>query len=255
MVKVEYGEGKSYKYEEDLKCVYIIQNSNREIKIGSTKDINTRLYAFRTASTIDYEVIYVSEMITNALEIEQMLHKHYRKSILRGEWFAIDKNDAVEKVKQLVNEFGEIKLKTEEDKLKEKAKFKESMNSFYDMRFARKTIMKSESDEDLEFFVDYEYGWKITESDREVVESEMQAYIDSCIELGDDEEASKYKDILKVIKENRIEDSKTIIQEFAYEMLDSVAYCTKYYDVIVDNFLACIAFLTCIFGIYVGLRR
>lgn len=231
MIEVKYGEdeSKGYKRKDELKSVYIIESSTGEIKIGITKCINARISSFKTNSTLDFKVLYLSEKISNALEIEKMLHLKYDKHKMRGEWFKLNKDTLLKEVSELVEKHGEIRLLTKEYVERKSEEFKESMDNFYKLRFCERELKRYIEEGYLKYFIDFETGWHITEEDRELIENEIQDMIDFQKDLEEFEDAKEYEELLEKIKNNSLEECKEDIQNYSYTLFESVHFYEEYY--------------------------
>jgi len=82
--------------------IYIIKR-NWKIKIGITKDINTRLKKYITEHPDPIEIIYTKKVF-GYKELEKKLHKLFENKRIRGERFNLSEND-INKAKEIVNKF------------------------------------------------------------------------------------------------------------------------------------------------------
>lgn len=78
------------------KSIYVIEMSNRSIKIGIACDVERRFKQICSSSGMDILKEYHTPKILNAFEIEQKLHRHFKQKKLHGEYFHIDFDDAVQ---------------------------------------------------------------------------------------------------------------------------------------------------------------
>lgn len=83
--------------------VYILEWSNKLIKIGRTKNPYKRIEAIRTQSPVELKQTYISEEISNYEEVEIKLHNFFSNSRKHGEYFMITFDIAVGKLKEIVN--------------------------------------------------------------------------------------------------------------------------------------------------------
>lgn len=73
--------------------VYFIHNEDSmAVKIGRAKNVQRRLATLQTSSPSDLKLLGVikTESSRCAMELEESLHKKFKKSRIRGEWFHLD---------------------------------------------------------------------------------------------------------------------------------------------------------------------
>lgn len=90
-----------------MKKVYVIEFKDR-YKIGVSKNPDKRLVQLNSGS-VDAKLIYKSEYISNAYEVEAMAHKLLSKHLIGREWFSgISKREAIDVVKKCIELIGNI---------------------------------------------------------------------------------------------------------------------------------------------------
>lgn len=99
--------------------VYFIRAGKRgAIKIGHARNVERRLEALQTGNAYRLEVIarIPCDSKQHAIEIEQQLHKHFRKQRIRREWFQgnIKFGDAIKHL----NNMAARRTQTRKDKAK-----------------------------------------------------------------------------------------------------------------------------------------
>ena len=81
--------------------VYVIENSdNGAIKIGVANDPEKRLAQLQTGSVSELCLVYQSYICSNAFNIESQVHQHFRDKHIRGEWYAVSKDDVIAYLEQ-----------------------------------------------------------------------------------------------------------------------------------------------------------
>jgi hypothetical protein len=88
----------------DLVFVYLFRSENNLYKIGmTTNSVNNRLMQCNVLSPI--EVYHVAETYTDK-NFESMMHMHFDKQRVRGEWFRLTNED----VEWIINKFSEVNM-------------------------------------------------------------------------------------------------------------------------------------------------
>ncbi len=105
--------------------VYIALSENGLIKIGRSTDPYKRLKTLQNSTGYIFTKIFLTDLIFNFSEIENKMHKYFKSYKKQGEWFEINFETAVEKIKQL--DF--ILLSDEEAKRQQQSK-SERLNNF-----------------------------------------------------------------------------------------------------------------------------
>jgi predicted GIY-YIG superfamily endonuclease len=83
------------------KHLYVILMTNGSVKIGIAHNIERRYSQIKASSVMEIIKHWESELIDGACELETTLHKKYKNKRLKGEYFNIDYNEAVEQAKQI----------------------------------------------------------------------------------------------------------------------------------------------------------
>lgn len=73
------------------KLVYVIRCGDF-YKIGSTSDLNQRLFGLQNGTPYDLEVIHLIYTLKNGY-LEAWLHKHFATQKHRGEWYRLSSED------------------------------------------------------------------------------------------------------------------------------------------------------------------
>lgn len=80
-----------------MKKIYVISaviDDKQMYKIGYTKrDVKMRLNEFKTGNPADFMVVKTFETDRYAATIENMLHKHFFRQNVNGEWFYLSQQD------------------------------------------------------------------------------------------------------------------------------------------------------------------
>lgn len=84
------------------KYLYVLEFTNKTIKIGITKEKEKRMKAISSASGMDITRSYFTEKIDSVQNLETELHRHFKDKRLNGEFFDIDFDVAVEEVKKRI---------------------------------------------------------------------------------------------------------------------------------------------------------
>lgn len=82
------------------KYLYVLEFSNKTVKIGITKEKEKRMKAISSASGMDITRSYFTEKIDNVQNLETELHRYFKDKRLNGEFFDIDFDVAVSEVKK-----------------------------------------------------------------------------------------------------------------------------------------------------------
>ena len=94
-----------------MKNIYIIQNTkNKNIKIGVTSNITKRLSSLQCGSDYKLEVKFLSAPVKNVLKIESAIHNEFKRENTHGEWFELNIDKAISKIKETIKLYGKIEL-------------------------------------------------------------------------------------------------------------------------------------------------
>ena len=85
-----------------LQQVYVI-GAKRLVKIGIATDLSARVRALRTSNPHLETVLYASEPIANARQVELEAHRALETHRVEGEWFRCARQLAIETVKRCEN--------------------------------------------------------------------------------------------------------------------------------------------------------
>lgn len=119
---------------ENIECkkVYVFEYIGK-YKIGVTNNTKKRLKQL-SCGCPQIKCIYESCFISNAFEVEKILHNHYRKYCIGGEWFSFI--DVIE-IQDIVDELGNIQHEKayKNNKAKMMNSFKINLSKIYDRIF------------------------------------------------------------------------------------------------------------------------
>jgi len=76
---------------DDIGYLYLLEMSGN-IKIGASKDLNTRMKMLNYLLAEDINLCY-SIRLKNPFKIEKILHNKYKDKRVKGEWFRLTKDD------------------------------------------------------------------------------------------------------------------------------------------------------------------
>lgn len=82
------------------KYLYVLEFTNKTVKIGITKEKEKRMKAISSASGMDITRSYFTGKIDNVQNLETELHRHFKEKRLNGEFFEIGFDEAVLEVKK-----------------------------------------------------------------------------------------------------------------------------------------------------------
>ncbi len=80
-------------YEPTKIYLYIVAARNGLFKIGKTTNPQTRISQIKAASPIECEALSIIEYDDSIGDLESELHIKFARKRVRGEWFALDKDD------------------------------------------------------------------------------------------------------------------------------------------------------------------
>jgi hypothetical protein len=100
-IKIERSKDETYNNEG---YIYIIVNDawTNYIKLGRTKNLNTRLRQYQTASPLRDYKMYFYKNVSDVSIIEEYFMKHYEHN---NEWFLIEKDKAVKVIENIIYEY------------------------------------------------------------------------------------------------------------------------------------------------------
>lgn len=105
---VELAKANSFKNVEKPslknKYLYVLEFSNKTVKIGITKEKEKRMKAISSASGMDITRSYFTGKIENVQELETEIHRHFKENRLNGEFFDVNFDSAVSEVKSRIPE-------------------------------------------------------------------------------------------------------------------------------------------------------
>lgn len=81
--------------------VYIIENAdNGAIKIGVAHSPQKRLNQLQIGSVSELSLVYTSYVCSNAFDIENKVHTHFKDKHIRGEWYNVPKDEVISFLEQ-----------------------------------------------------------------------------------------------------------------------------------------------------------
>ncbi len=80
-------------YELNKIYLYIVAARNGLFKIGKTTNPQTRIPQIKAASPIECEALSIIKYDDSIVDLESELHIKFARKKVRGEWFALDKDD------------------------------------------------------------------------------------------------------------------------------------------------------------------
>lgn len=87
--------------------VYLIASGRNIIKVGKAGDVRKRVRGLQTASPFEMQVFHTIEVSTqNVGALEKLIHKRLKRYRLRGEWFRIERQTAIDIAQRAANQFG-----------------------------------------------------------------------------------------------------------------------------------------------------
>jgi len=99
IIEIEELEKREFECEDVYN--YVMKNENGLVKIGISKDIDTRQNTLEHTSGYKIIDIFYTKPKRKALIVEAELHRYFSNYRKLGEWFYLEFDDAVEKTKEL----------------------------------------------------------------------------------------------------------------------------------------------------------
>ena len=91
--------------------VYIIFNARTNLtKIGVSNDVDKRLTSLQSSTGCYLKLIYATQNINNAYEVEKIMHILYKNNRQLGEWFLIDYKSAKIRLKDIYLNVGNCNI-------------------------------------------------------------------------------------------------------------------------------------------------
>jgi len=78
-----------------------IAGAEGKLKIGKSRNPKKRIRGIENAAGLNFDLTFISDKIENYSQIEKEMHIAFKDERIKGEWFSIDFNDAVKKLKEL----------------------------------------------------------------------------------------------------------------------------------------------------------
>lgn len=97
------------------RVVYVLLANDETVKIGITKDFDTRVRTIRTTSGKEVIKTYHTDFCSNAEKLESLAKNHFMDYRILGEWFSCNYCDAVKYIKRLYKKFSFCEYKTKEE--------------------------------------------------------------------------------------------------------------------------------------------
>lgn len=93
----------------DKKAIYVVDNSLSDyLKIGMSKDPIQRAKSLSTSTSIKMNVLYTTQLMSNAKVVEELIHKELKDFNVSGEWFNIALDKAINTIKVYENSFKDL---------------------------------------------------------------------------------------------------------------------------------------------------
>ena len=81
--------------------VYIIENQDSgAIKIGVAHNVEKRIKQLQTGSVSELNLIYRSNICSNAFEVEKFMHDKFNNRHIRGEWYNVGKTEVINELEK-----------------------------------------------------------------------------------------------------------------------------------------------------------
>lgn len=189
--------------------VYIIEKEDKLIKIGKTINFEQRLRTLETQGAFKIKRRYISPVCNNYSQLETKMHTFFKEHRTIGEWFNIDFETAVKKLKKMG-------FKTENIKCK-------PINTEWITEMAIKACSRGCEEITGKLNLDL---WVPTDEDIEKAKEDMKISIESLIgDCEEYEEADKLQKQLDILCKSKDEKQiKDIIQDFYGDEYYSVPY-------------------------------
>ena len=134
--------------------VYVIESESGLVKIGIAQNPRARSAAISTQSGFKLKRTFFTNKCSNAGDVEHAAHMFFKDKRVHGEWFEIEFEEAVQKVKRLF----EAKAKPE----KEDNNFGLCL-LFYSMHYLRAAQLVGQSSKELVTRICANEGYRIVE--------------------------------------------------------------------------------------------
>ena len=183
----------------ESKHIYVLENSDRRVKIGVSKNIKQRIRALETGSSYKMINVFYTAKCSNSNELESLCHKHFKNFKIRGEWFDVPFETAKEYVKNLNLEFN---FRSEEESKKRVEKFfrrwsEVGLQKYFKFSYSGKVYRINRN--------------KVKKYDKEIL-SDIDGYIESCKEIEEYDWAKEYEELKN--NYNRTKDIDLLIYEY-----------------------------------------
>lgn len=106
------------------KSVYVLLASDGKVKIGISKDAASRTNAIEWSKEVRIMDVYSTALCSNPYSVERICHDSLKEYQVFGKWFEVDFDTAVEKVKDIFNEYARFDEKNND--------ISDVMQAFYD---------------------------------------------------------------------------------------------------------------------------
>lgn len=93
---------------ENIGYIYVIFSEEKICKIGISQNPKVRMSSIKAFEKTRIIKSYVTESCYNSRELESLAHEHFSDKKIKGEWFEIKFDEAVEYVKQLFKEKAKV---------------------------------------------------------------------------------------------------------------------------------------------------
>lgn len=79
-----------------MKSIYVVENEHGMVKIGVSQNVTGRIATLSKQGGFNVNNLYQSKACSNAYKIENHIHKKLKANSVKGEWFKIEFETAVE---------------------------------------------------------------------------------------------------------------------------------------------------------------
>jgi len=110
-----------------VKCLYVICDNMKRVKIGVSKNAKQRFRTIETSSGVTIQQSFCSELLFNAGKLESLLKSYFKFGHINGEWFDVRFDDVVNEAKKYLDNYKLTKEKINLLRLEDKEKTKKMM--------------------------------------------------------------------------------------------------------------------------------
>ena len=78
--------------DSQLQRIYILRGGDY-VKVGIANDMEQRLKKLQTGNPFKLEILFITDLINNAFDLELFILNKYKEKAMYGEWFKFSKED------------------------------------------------------------------------------------------------------------------------------------------------------------------